>query len=138
MLENINILYDKSNFLYSLKKRLLNYPERLAKILIQYHLDELEDYEDLERAVNRKDVLFYHFALDIAIDHFLQVLFAINKIYFPSRKRTLNFIEKFNIKPQECNVKLLEIVKLGSYSEGICQSYKLLRDIINELKEFIK
>ncbi|MDF2672959.1 MAG: hypothetical protein K0R09_1224, partial [Clostridiales bacterium] len=61
MLRNINVLCDKNNFLGSIKKRLLKYPVKLAKTLIQYHLDELDDKEDLERAVTRKDVLFYHF-----------------------------------------------------------------------------
>jgi hypothetical protein len=135
MLKNMSVLYDKNNFLNDLKKRLSEYPNELAKILIKYHLDELEDTEDLERAVVRKDVLFYHFAMDLAIDHFLQALFAINKYFFPSRKRTLDFIEHFNIKPEGCNEKLLEVVRLGSFSEGINQSFMLWRDLVNELKK---
>lgn len=138
MLRNIYVLYDKNNFLGSLKRRLLKYPEKLEKILIQYHLDELEDKEDLERAVSRRDVLFYHFAIDISIDHFLQALFAINRIYFPSRKRTSYFIENFNIKPEKCNERILEVVKLGSYSEGISKSYELWSDIVEELKKICK
>lgn len=135
MLKNINVLYDKSNFLDDLKKRLSEYPDKLGKILIQYHLDELDDTEDLERAVVRKDVLFYHFAMDIAIDHFLQALFAINKIYFPSRKRTLDFIKNFNIKPEACIETLLEVIKLGSFSEGINQSFTLWSNMVKELKK---
>lgn len=134
MLRDINILYDKSGYLCSLKKRLSDYPDKLAKVLIQYHLDELEDIEDLERAVSRGDVLFYHFAMDIAIDHFLQALFAINKTYFPSRKRTLNYINNFNIKPERCDEKLLEVIRLGAYSESIKQSYELWLSMVNELK----
>ncbi|WP_312831851.1 DUF4037 domain-containing protein [Sedimentibacter saalensis] len=135
MLKNINILYDKSNFLDNLKKRLSKYPDKLGKILIQYHLDELDDTEDLERAVVRKDVLFYHFAIDIAIDHFLQALFAINKVYFPSRKRTLDFIENFNIKPEGCSEKLLEVIRLGGLSEEIDHSFSIWSDMVNELKK---
>ncbi|GCD10385.1 DUF4037 domain-containing protein [Clostridium tagluense] len=135
MLKNINVLYDKNDFLYALKKRLSEYPDKLAKILIQYHLDELEDTEDLERAVIRKDVFFYHFAMDIAIDHFLQALFAINRTYFPSRKRTLDFIKNFDIKPEGCSENLLEVVKLGSFSEGINQSFMLWNNAVNELKK---
>lgn len=134
MLKNINILCDKNNFLDDLKKRLSNYPYKLKKILVQYHLDELEDTEDLQRAVVRKDVLFYHFAIDIAIDHFLQALFSINEIYFPSRKRTLDFIEHFNIKPERCDEKLLEVIKLGSFSETINKSFKIWCNMVNELK----
>lgn len=135
MLRNMNVLWDKSNFLFDLKERLSEYPDNLAKILVEYHLGELEETEDLERAAVRKDVLFYHFAMDIAIDHFLQALFAINKIYFPSRKRTLDFIENFNIKPEGCTEKLLKVIKLGGFSEGINQSFTLWRDMVNELKK---
>lgn len=135
MLKNINILCDKNDFLLGLKNRLSEYPDKLAKILIQYHLDKLEDLEDLERAVVRRDVLFYHFAIDIAIDHFLQILFAINRTYFPSRKRTLDFTENFDIKPEGCNEKLLEVIRLGSFPEGIDKSYMLWTTMINELKE---
>jgi hypothetical protein len=135
MLKNINVLFDKSDFLYDLKKRLSDYPAKLAKVLIRYHLDELEDKEDLKRAVARRDVLFYHFAMDISIDHFLQALFAINKTYFPSLKRTLDFIENFNIKPEGCNKKLLEVIRLGSFSEGITESFALWTNMVNELKK---
>lgn len=133
MLKNITVLFDKNGFLFSWKKSLHEYPDKLAGILIQYHLDELKDIEDLERAVIRRDVLFYHFALDIALDHFLQALFALNRIYFPSRKRNIEFIGNFELKPENCCKRLLEVVKLGSCSESITQSYALWSDMVNEL-----
>jgi hypothetical protein len=135
MLKNINVLYDKNDFLYLLKKRLSEYPDKLAKILVEYHLHKLKDTEDLERAVIRKDVLFYHFAMDIAIDHFLQALFAVNRTYFPSRKRTIDFIRNFNIKPERCDERLLEVVRLGGCSEGISQSYALWSNMVDELEK---
>lgn len=134
MLKNINVLYDKNNFLCSLKKRLADYPDELSYHLAKYHLAELEDIEDLERAVARKDVLFYHFALDLAMDHYLQALFAINKIYFPSRKRTPQFIRSFHIKPIHCERDLLEVVRLGASPEEINNSYELWCKMITELR----
>lgn len=138
MLKNINILYDRNDFLGLLKVRLSKYPEKLMKKLLVYHLGELDDTEDLQRAVTRKDVLFYHFALDISIDHFLQALFAVNKVFFPSRKRSLDFIKDFSVKPEKCSERLLEIVRLGSYPEGILQSYELWSNMANELKVLCK
>ena len=135
MFENINILYDKSNFLGDLKKRLSEYPDKLRKILILYHLGKLDDTEDLQRAVSRKDVPFYHFALDIAIDHFLQALFAVNRTYFPSRKRTLDYIEKFSIKPERCSEKLLEVIRSGSFPEGIGKSFAVWSSLVDDLKK---
>lgn len=134
MLNNINILYDKNDFLSCLKKRLCSYPYTLAKILIKHHLDELNDTEDLERAVIKKDVLFYHFAMDKAMDHFLQVLFAMNRAYFPSRKRSLDYINNFEIVPEGCSEKLLEVIKFGGYADGIQKSYILWQSLVDELK----
>ncbi len=134
MLENISILYDREGFLQSMKDRLSEYPDKLAERLIRYHMEALEDTEDLERAVNRKDVLFYHFSLDIAIDHFLQALFAINRTYFPSRKRSLDFIERFDKKPDRCSERLLEVVKLGGFDEGIEKSYEIWCNLVSGIK----
>lgn len=135
MLKNINVLCDKDGYLNSLKERLSEYPDKLAKTLIQHHLEELDDTEDLERAVVRKDVLFYHFALDLAIDHFLQALFALNRTYFPSRKRSLEFIGNFNIKPESCEKRLLEVVRLSAYSESVSHSYELWSSLVKELRK---
>lgn len=137
MLKNITILYDKNNFLKSLKERLSDYPDELSAVITERNMIKLEDTEDLERAVNRKDVLFYHFALDIAIDSFLQALFALNKTYFPSRKRTVDFIENFNVKPDNCSERLLNVIKSGGFPEGLDESYKTWRDLCDELKKMI-
>lgn len=134
MLKTINVLYDKNGFLSSLKNKLSVYPDTLAKTLTQYHLDALEDTEDLLRAVHRNDVLFYHFAMDLALDHFLQALFALNKTFFPSRKRTLKFIEDFELKPVRCTQRLLEVIRLGGCEQSVNQSYALWKKLVEELK----
>ena len=134
MLKNIHVLYDKSEFLHTLKARLSIYPNDLAKALASYHLNMLEDTEDLVRAVSRKDVLFYHFAMDLAIDHFLQALFAINKVYFPSRKRTLEFIKKFDRKPERCEERLLDSLQLGSCAETVAASCEQWSKLVAELR----
>lgn len=134
MLKGMTVLHDTNHFLASLKERLADYPEQLAHTLLQYHLAELDDIEDLERAVGRKDVLFYHFALDLALDHFLQALFALNRVYFPSRKRSHEYIQSFGSKPLQCSEKLLEVIRLGSSPEDIDQSYVLWTELVGELK----
>ena len=134
MLKAITVLYDQSGYLNSLKDRLQVYRQPLAEKLAGYHLDKLADVEDLQRAVVRKDVLFYHFALDIAIDHFLQALFAINRTFFPSRKRTLQFMAGFAVQPINCAERLLEVIRLGSAAEGIGQSYALWAGLVDELR----
>lgn len=86
----------------------------------------------------RKDVLFYHFALDLAIDHFLQALFALNKVYFPFRKRSLDIVQNFALKPAYCGERLLEVIRLGGSPADIEQSYALRTNLVGELKNLYK
>ena len=60
------------------------------------------DEEDLGRAELRHEVLFYHQVVEAFLDHFLQALYAKNRRYFPSRKRTESAIAAFERKPQNC------------------------------------
>lgn len=136
MFRDLRIQFDKNGFLTTLKNRLANYPDELARKMIRYHLEALEDTEDLMRAVQRKDVLFYHFALEIALDHFLQALFAINHVYFPSRKRSIEWIKRFPLKPQDCELRLLNVVKLGGDPNFIEESHRIFAELVVELFGF--
>ena len=129
----MHILCDKQGYLAAMQKRLRVYPETLAARLIRYHLEALKDPEDLERAVSRKDALFYHFALDLALDHFLQALFALNRCYFPSRMRTVLLIESFSRKPERCAERILEAVALGASGGTLSQSYQEFSALCREL-----
>lgn len=129
----MHILCDKQGYIAGMQKRLHAYPDSLATRLIRYHLDLLADFEDLERAVNRQDALFYHFSLDLSLDHFLQALYALNKCYFPSRKRTLSFIETFTQKPARCAERLLNVIALGARGETVLQSYEEFTSLCREL-----
>ncbi len=130
---NMHILCDKRGYIAAMQERLRVYPDALAARLTRYHMDQLSDVEDLERAVGRKDTLFFHFALDLALDHFLQALFALNGCYFPSRKRTATFLETFSLKPERCAERLLNIVALGARGETITQSYEEWTALCREL-----
>lgn len=134
-LKNINIIYDELGILVSLKEKLSVYPDKLKKALAEFHLGKTNDEEDFGRALRRKDVLFYHQVLEVSIDHYLQALYAINKTYFPSRKRTKQYIDSFEIKPENCYERLLEVVRLGADPEQISKSYGEWCSLVDDLKE---
>jgi hypothetical protein len=134
MLQNISVIYDKDCFLNSMKHKLSTYPDPLAEKLISHHLDALSDIEDLERAVAGKDVLFYHFALDIALDHFLQALFALNRTFFPSRKRSFQYVDGFINKPERCAERLVSVLESGGRPEELGESYRLWEKLISDLE----
>jgi hypothetical protein len=72
--------------------------------------------------------------IETALDHYLQALYAANKIYFPSRKRTKQYIDSFIIKPDKCYERLLEVISLGSNPEDIKRSYSKWCELVNDLK----
>ena len=131
------VLLDKNNYIALLKQRLAEYPALLSERLIEHHIRRLHGLvtEDMERAVSRKEVLLYHYALEIGIDHFLQALFALNKCFFPSRKRTVQYIDKFSIKPIDCANRLLEVVALGGSPETLFQSSEIWSALCGELSD---
>lgn len=137
-IKSIYILLDRCGFLTSMKEKLSVYPIELAEKMVRHHLSRLNNTENLERAVSRNDVLFYHFALDISIDHFLQALFALNHCFFPSRKRNIEHIAKFDKLPKGCADRLLKAVELGGYPDTIKQSYDLWIDLCKDLSDIAK
>jgi len=133
-LYSINVICDKTNFLKKIKEKLSVYPKTLHDKNVEYHLSELNDTEDLERAVKMQDVLFYHFALDIFLDHYLQLLFSLNYCYYPSRKRNILYINGFTNKPNNCVDKIMEIVKLSVNNKTLNSSYEKLKELVKETK----
>ena len=131
------VLLDKNNYISSLQQKLAVYPVELSEKLVKYHIRRLHGLviEDIERAVSRKEVLLYHYALEIGIDHFLQALFALNKCFFPSRKRTVQYIDKFNIKPIDCAERLLKAVALGGSPDTLFQSNEIWSTLCDELSD---
>jgi len=138
MWKTMRVFYDLDGVLQSFKKRLDEYPQRLALATIHHHLKALDDVEDLERAVARKDVFFFHFGLDLALDHFLQTLFALNREYFPSRKRSETYLQGFKVKPSECEQRLRQVVALGGNAETLEQSYQIWNSLVHDLKLWVE
>jgi len=133
-LKNINVIYDESGVFGSLKEKLSTYPDELKKKMLDFHMSRIKDEEDFGRALLRKDVLFYHQVLEAAIDHYLQALYAANETFFPSRKRTKQYIEAFKLKPENCYRRLLEVIKSGSNPDGIAESYHEWCKLVDDLQ----
>ncbi|MCL2461585.1 MAG: DUF4037 domain-containing protein [Defluviitaleaceae bacterium] len=125
--------FDKYGYIAGMKERLSVYPPDLAEKMVKRHLRKANDAESFERAVSRADALFYHETAENAIGHFLQALFALNGQFFPSRKRTAQYIEEFGIKPRDCVKRLLEMIELGAGPETLAESHGVWIELYTEL-----
>lgn len=134
-IRTIHVLYDEEETLAALKSRVREYPEALSKALFDHHYARIIDEEDIGRAVLRRDVLFYHMVFEESLDHFLQALYALNKAYFPSRKRTQAYMASFAHIPQDCHARILRVIADGSHAEGIARSVEQWLKLVRELKK---
>ena len=125
--------FDPDGFLEQLKQRCGNYPDALRNALLNAYLPKIDDEEDFQRAIRRGDVLFFHSTLDLALDSFLQALFALNRVYFPSRKRSLDFIRSFRIKPNDCEERLLRVVQMSVLPDTLSDAYNVWQSLCAEL-----
>ena len=131
-------LFVRGDFLRDMQQEVRPYPEALSRALVEHHLGGLWDTETFDRAVSRGEVLLYHQALEHGLDCFLQALFALNHVYFPSRKRTLSFLQGFAMQPADCGDRLLKIVRLGAEASTLPQSYAAWQALLSELRQLAK
>jgi len=135
-IQGMHAFHDPEGYLSDMKTHISVYPDSLRNAILSRSLAKIDDGEDFMRAIRRSDVLFYHATLDLALDRFLQALFALNRTYFPSRKRSLEFIRAFAIKPMDCEAKLERVVALGANAETLLESYQTWQSLCRELEEF--
>ena len=136
-IQGMHAFHDPEGYLSDLKTRISVYPDALRNAILSRCLPKIDDEEDFLRAIRRKDVLFYHATLDLALDRFLQALFALNRTYFPSRKRSPEFIRGFAIKPEDCEERLERVVALGACTESLDESYQAWQDLCRELESLV-
>ena len=132
-IETMNILWEKNHAWTNIVNKVRTYPQDLFDQWYASEACRMIDEEDLGRAELRHEVLFYHQVVEEFLDHFLQALYAKNRRYFPSRKRTESAIAAFERKPQNCYERLLKIVHLGSNANTIDDSIEELRKLCKEL-----
>lgn len=132
-LKNMSVIYDEFDFLKTMQDKLSVFPDKLRIDLFEFHSGKMYDAEDFGRALTRKDVVFYHQVLEHALDHFLQAVYALNKTYFPSRKRTQKYLNNFEIAPKNCYQRIAKVLKFGCATNGIAKSQKLWFALVSEL-----
>jgi hypothetical protein len=127
-------LYDPRGVLAGYRALLATYPDTLRHALLACHVPALADTEDLCRAISRGDVLFFHFALELAVDHFLQALFALNRCYFPSRKRTMAHAARFALRPEGLEARLADVLRLGGDAATLSEAWFYWQALSDELR----
>ena len=131
MYKNMSILFEREPYLSQFKKRVQTYPPKLKDVIMKSAREELCDEEDLRRGAVRKDLVFFHWVLDNALDAFMQYAYALNDELFPGRKRNLEQVADFSLIPQNISQRVKDMIRLASHEETLqeaCTAFFALRD----------
>lgn len=97
-LKNFEILYDKDNWLLNLQNSInTNYPKELKQNIIKRNIMLLKDkpfasyYEQIKKAINRKDVVSVNHRIAAFIASYFDIIFAHNELLHPGEKRLVQY-----------------------------------------------
>ncbi len=107
---NAKILYDPDQTIKSIKKNIDKYPDSLTKNIAHFFIRDAKKMSLLAHSyLTDKQLFLFKGAIARAINDLVQVLYAINKHYFPGYKRLLKHLSSLQIKPKSLcpNIQLL-------------------------------
>lgn len=141
---NSIIVYDRDNkFKDFQEKYAIPYPEELKMNIIKNNYPILKKnfsayYNQIERAINRKDIININNRVSAFLDSYFDVIFAINEIPHPGEKRLLSIAEKSceklpadfeaNIKNLFESISKCDISILSNIDNIVKQLEEVLRD----------
>lgn len=137
-INNQMVLEDPDNLIGEWQRRLAQYPVKLKKALLEKHLESLKywrkDYH-YQNKVTRHDHVFLAGISARLIHDILQVLFALNEIYYVGDGRNLAYVDQFKFKPSDMSARVEAILYPETGKNRLEQQYQLLCALIDDTVE---
>ena len=117
------------------KSQIANYPDRLARAMVEKHLNFFPIWAVREHLANRDTTLWQNQILVEAGQNILGVLAGLNRLYYSTFqfKRMRQFIEQMNIAPQNLDPRLEDI-----YHREPLSAATQLKELIAETVELVE
>ena len=113
----MQIIEDPYGILGCWKTRIAGYPQALRKAIVERYLAEAQFWPEnfhYRSAVERGDILYTSGIVQQVVYALIQVVFALNRVYFPGEKKVGVVLEKLALQPQEFNQRIRELVYPGN------------------------
>ena len=138
---NQQILEDTHGKVGQWKERLSTYPEALKDSIIKKHVNSLEywrnDYH-YRNKVQRKDVVFLASITTRLVHDMMQVIYALNKFYYPGDGMNLKYTEQFELKPVNFEERITDIFRISDAEDTYEVQYVKLTGLIDEVLELAR
>lgn len=140
---NSSVVFDKnSEFNDFRKKYTINYPDKLKRNIVNKNYPILKNnfssyYKQIEKAVNRNDIVNLNNRISAFLDSYFDIIFAINEIPHPGEKRILNIVNNTCKKKPK---NLLQNVEKLINDISKCDNTILedIDEIVNQLDKILK
>lgn len=137
VLHTQTIIVDTTGRLRQWKDRLEPYPLPLEKVLVAKHRRELDywmgDYH-YRHKLDKKDYVFLSSLTGKLIHSMLQILYALNHVYYPGDGGNLAPTLGFELKPEHFEARVVEILYPGDVDgNAITRQYEGLRTLYSDV-----
>ncbi len=93
------------------------YPPRLRETIIATHLKAARFWPEnfhYQSAVRRGDILYVTGIVGQVVHHLIQVVFALNRVYFPGDKKLDAALDQLAVKPTDFSARISYLVMPGA------------------------
>lgn len=138
---NMQVLEDSCNKISEWKKQLSVYPEILKTSIVKKHASSLSywraDYH-YQNKVCRKDIVFLASLTARLIQDMLQILYALNGMYYPGDGANLSYTEQFSRKPEHFEVRIADILHLAKSEDAYEAQYRKMMHLVDDVLALAK
>lgn len=126
------VLYDRDGWFASLRKTAdVPYPDVLAEAIIHKNFVVLRGSlaalpTQLAQAVNRNDVVSTHHFINVILDSYFDILFALNRTPHPGTKRMLAYAEDLEHQPEGMHDDVTDLVNHGDPARVVSKVDQLI------------
>ncbi len=122
------------------KQRLTPYPDALRETILATHMGSLrywrQDYHYANK-VARKDVVFLAGLTSRLVHDIMQVLFALNDMYYVGDGNNLDYARHFSVQPARFEERVTEILAPPSSEDGYERQHAAILGLIDALEYLV-
>jgi hypothetical protein len=121
------------------KKRMNPYPQALKTAILNKHMNRLKywksDYH-YKQKLDRKDIVFLASLSASLVHDIMQVLCAVNEVYFPGDGHNISFSKHFTVKPSDF-AKRIEDILCPESPDKLTSQYYAMIEMINDIESIV-
>jgi hypothetical protein len=141
-LANMRPLEDLSGILARWKAAMSEYPPKLRANILETHLQAAQFWPEnfhYRTAVERCDVIYTTGIVQQVVHNLIQVLFALNRVYFPGDKKLALALEHLQVKPRRASQRVVDLLAPGGDRDraSLERQRDELRALVNEVATLV-